>query len=428
MIKKIAVLTAVFISFTAARATAKVYIDLSAPTERRMPVAIGEFQELIAPGAQRQDSTGAIGAALTETLRGDLTFSGLFSIMAAKDLGEVDFNKCRSIGADTLVVGGYSVDKDKLSIEVRLLDCVAAKILLYKRYVGSTNNPRRLIHYFADQLYESLTGHKGIFSTRILFVSDVTGNKEIYAADYDGGNPMQLTRNKHINLSPQWSPDSKKIIYSSYKKDTPSLYMLDMRTGVDTTVSSKPGINVGGRFSPDGTRIALTLSADNSPELYIINLATGEYNRLTDNNGIDVSPAWSPDGKRIAYTSDISGNPHIFVIDLSTGRVERQTFEGKYNSSPAWSPDGSYIAFARADGGTFQIWVMDSATGNARQLTFQGKNQSPSWSPDSRHIIFSGSENGRSNLYVMHADGTGVRKLNTRIGNESSPAWSPYMQ
>lgn len=428
MIKKIAILTSVFMIFTAACASAKVYIDLSAPSERRMPVAIGEFQELALPGTGQQDSTGAIGTALTETLKSDLAFSGLFSIMAAKDIGEVDFDKCRSIGADTLVVGGYSINKEKLSIEVRLLDCVAAKILLFKRYVGSANNPRRLIHYFADQLYESLTGRKGIFSTRLLFVSDATGNKEVYAADYDGANLTQLTNNKHINLSPQWSPDGKRIIYSSYKKTFPSLYMLDLRTGVDTAVSSKTGINVGGRFSPDGTRIALTLSAEKSPELYMLNLTTGEYSRLTDNYGIDVSPTWSPDGKRIAYTSDTSGNPHIFVVDLLIGKSVRQTFDGKYNSSPAWSPDGKYIAYARADGGAFQIWVMDMETGSSSQLTFQGNNQSPSWSPDSRHIVFSSSENGTNVLYIMQADGTGLRKLNIKINNVTSPAWSPYMQ
>ena len=428
MLKKIALIAAVFLALTAAAASAKVYIDLSAPTERRMPIAIGEFNELTTPGTGKHDPSGAIGANLVETLKGDLAFSGLFSIMEAKEIGEVDFEQCKSIGADTLVVGGYGIDGEKLNLEVRLLDCVAAKILLYKRYIGSTNNPRRLIHYFADQLYESLTGRKSIFSTKILFISDATGNKEVYTADYDGANPVQLTRNRHINLSPQWSPDGKKIIYSSYKKKTPSLYMLDMRTGADTAVSSKSGINVGGRFSPDGTRIALTLSAEKSPELYILNLATGEYKRLTDNYGIDVSPSGSPDGKHIAYTSDISGNPHIFVIDLSINKPERQTFEGRYNSSPAWSPDGSYIAYARADGGAFQIWVLEYATGSTRQLTFQGNNQSPSWSPDSRHIIFSRSENGGSNLYVMHADGSGLRRLDTGAGSKSSPAWSPYIQ
>ncbi|MBI5885839.1 MAG: Tol-Pal system beta propeller repeat protein TolB [Deltaproteobacteria bacterium] len=428
MIKNIAVLTAIFISFTSGLGQAKVYIDLSAPSERRMPVAIGEFRELLAQGALPQDPSGAIGAALAQTLRGDLVFSGLFSIMDAKGITEKDFGPCRSIGADTLVAGGYTVDKDRLSLEVRLLDCVAEKVLLYKRYIGSTNNPRRLIHYFADQLYESLTGRKGVFSTKILFVSNLPGNKEIFSADYDGGNVMQLTRNKHINLSPQWSPDGRKVIYSSYKNGEPNLYMFDMRSGKDARVSSRPGINVGGRFSPDGTRIALTLSAEKSPELYILTLATGEYTRLTDNYGIDVSPTWSPDGQRIAYTSDISGNPHIFVIDLTTGKSVRQTFEGKYNSSPAWSPDGAYIAYARADGGAFQIWAMDVVTGSARQLTFQGNNQSPSWSPDGRHIIFSNSNNDKGSLYVMHADGTGLRKVITGIGNESSPAWSPYLQ
>lgn len=428
MLKKILVLTAVFISFTTSLATAKVYIDLSAPTERRLPLAIGEFTKTSPAGALPDEASDRIGQTLSDTLRADLGFSGLFSVIDAKGIGEAAFKQCLSKNADALVAGVFSVDKEKLSIEVKLYDCVAGKLLFYRRYIGSTKNPRKLIHYFADQLYEALTGRRGVFSTRILFVSDKTGNKEVYSSDYDGGNVIQLTRNRHINISPQWSPDGGKVIYSSYKNGEPALYMLDLRTGKDTAVSARPGINIGARFSPDGARVALTLSGEKSPELHILTLATGVYTRLTDNYGIDVSPTWSPDGTRLAYTSDTSGNPHIFMIDLTVGKSTRLTYDGKYNSSPAWSPDGKHIAFSRSDDAGFAIWVMDASGGNERQLTSEGNNQSPSWSPDNRHIIFSGTASGRTSLYIMQADGTGIRRIETGVGGESAPAWSPYMQ
>ncbi|MBI5561278.1 MAG: Tol-Pal system beta propeller repeat protein TolB [Deltaproteobacteria bacterium] len=430
MIKKLFITAVILISAIApSPARSNVYIDLSAPSERRLPVAIREFRHKPAQGAALpDDASKKIQKSLSEALRGDLGFSGLFTIIDAPGEDGADLKKCRASAADALVAGEFSVEKDKLTVEVKLYDCVGGGELLYRRYIGSANNPARLIHYFADHLYRELTGKKGIFSTRILFVSDRTGNKEIYAADYDGGNVMQLTRNGHINISPQWSPNGKKVIYVSYKSGTPGLYMLDMRSGSDSAVSAKVGINIGGRFSPDAGRIALTLSGEKSPEIYILTLDTGDYRRITDNYAIDVSPSWSPDGSKIAYTSDISGNPHIFMVDLNEGKPKRLTYDGKYDSSPAWSPDGRSIAFSRSNGADFDIWVMDSTGGNERQLTFQGGNQSPSWSPDGRYIIYSGGNGAKTALYIMQADGTSVRKIDAGGGNISGPAWSPYMQ
>lgn len=431
----IAVLTILAV-FLSGEARAKVYIDLSAPSVQKIPIAVQEFKDL--ESTIPAGTVKSVRDELMDTLKSDLVFSGFFKVVdkaayiepptAGLAENETNFKDWRDSGADTLIKAGFTAGKDRLTVEARFFDCFKEKQIVGKKYIGNTDNPRRLMHYFADQLYEELTGRKGVFTSRILFVSARSGNKEIYLSDYDGKNVVRITRNRSINLSPQWSPDGGKILYISYKKGSPALYMLDLKTGEDRAVSNKPGINIAGRFSPDGNRIALTLSGSKSPELHIIDLRTGEDRQMTDNFGIDVSPTWSPDGKSIAYVSDTSGNPHIFMIDLATAKGKRLTYDGKYNSSPAWSPDGKLIAFSRSDSGKFNIWVMRPDGGGATQLTFSGNNRSPSWSPDGRHVIFSSSSGGSSSLYIMNSDGTGARKITTGAGNETSPAWSPYLQ
>lgn len=439
--KKTCILITLLWLFTVSNTQAKVYIDLAAPAVKKLPIAVQEFKDLGSPVRSPEDAEiiKNIKNELASALRSDLVFSNLFKIIekeafledpmkAGLTKEETDFRDWRTIGADTLVKGAFLVEGGRLTVEVRYYDCVKEEQIFGKKYIGNAKNPRKLVHYFADQIYQELTGRKGIFTSRLLFVSNKTGTKEVYMSDYDGRNAIQITRNKAINLSPQWSPDGKKIIYTSYKKGWPCLHMLDLTTGKETVVSEKPGINIGGRFSPDGSQVALTLSIDKSSELYLVNIATGENKRLTDNFGIDVSPAWSPDGKKIAFISDISGNPHIFMLDLGTGNLKRLTYSGKYNSSPAWSPDGKLIAFSRSDNGKFNIWVMQPDGGNMVQLTSEGDNRSPSWSPDGRFLIFSSTVRGVSSLQIIRADGSGRFKLDTGMGNEKSPVWSPFMQ
>ncbi|MDP2690467.1 MAG: Tol-Pal system beta propeller repeat protein TolB, partial [Deltaproteobacteria bacterium] len=431
---------ALSIALSPVAAEAKVYIDLAAPANKRLPIAVQEFRHMDnAPaGSEEAKQVKEIAEELRNALISDLNFSDLFSIIPKEayvedadqsglTYNETNFSSWRVIGADTLVKGGFRLDGDTLILEVRFFDCITEKQVLGKRYVGSVKNPRRVAHYFADKLYEELTGYPGIFTTRILFVSDRGGNKEVYMSDFDGANTSRVTRNRSINLSPQWAPDGARMLYISYKKGTPALYMLDLRTGRDTAVSERPGINIAGRFSPDGKRIALTLSGKKSPELHVMELDSFKDTQLTDNYAIDVSPTWSPDGKKLAFVSDISGNPHIFVIDLPTRNVKRLTFSGAYNSSPAWSPDGKLIAYARSDAGRFQIWVMRTDGSAPLQLTFEGDNRSPSWSPDGRYIIYSTTSRGKSSLRIMRSDGAGARTISTGAGNEKSPVWSPYL-
>ncbi len=422
-------------------AASKVYIDLEAPTVARLPIAIQEFKYTGEPPESAEDikMVETVKEALKKTLEADLDFSGLFNVIDSEafleeisetglDAKDTNFGEWRMIGADTLVKGGFKIEGKKLTVEIRFFDTIKEERILGRRYIGNSRSASRLSHYFADQLYKELTGKLGIFSTKLLFISNNSGNKEVYLSDYDGDNTRQITRNGSINLSPQWSPDGKKILYTSYKMGCPCLYMLDLRSGRDQAVSDKEGLNIGGRFSPSGDTIALTMSGKRSPEIYLLELDSKKYKRLTNNYSIDVSASWSPDGEQLVYVSDISGNPHIFMLNLETSRRKRLTYSGNYNSSPAWSPDGKMIAFARANSGSFDIWAINSDGIGGAKLTTRGNNKAPSWSPDSRFIVFSSTKNGASSLYIIRADGTGLKKIETGVSNETTPTWSPYLQ
>lgn len=418
----------------------KVYIDLAGPAFKKLPMGVQEFKDLgPAPrSAEERALRESIRDELLDAALADLRFSGFFTAIDRKayieEAGsaglkaeETNFRNWRTIGAQALLKGGFLVEGDRLTVEVRFFDTTTERQVIGKKLTGSVKNPRRVVHYFSDSLYEELTGSRGIFTTKILFVSGSGGNKEIYMADYDGKNAVKLTRNRSINLSPQWSPDGNKVLYVSYKRGAPYMYLLDLTTGRDEPLSVRPGVNISGRFSPDGAKVALTISGDNSPELVLLDLKTMGYRKLTNNHGIDVSPSWSPDGTKLAYVSDSAGNPHIYVLDLLSGKSRRLTFSGRYNSSPAWSPDGKLIAFARSDKG-FNIWVVRPDGEKPVQLTFNGDNRSPSWAPDSRHIVYSSTVKGVSSLKVIRSDGTEVARIDTGVGGEKAPAWSPYLK
>lgn len=425
----------------------KVYIDINTPAGKKLPVAITDIKNI--SGLSGQPDAGGLSAALTaqagllrDVIIHDLEFSGLFNIIDKKAYIEdknkkpddINFKDWRVIGAEALIKGTFTAKEDNLTVELKLYDTFQAKMLVGRRYIGKKGNIRVIAHKFANDTMEAMTGEKGIFNTKLLFISNMSGNKEIYLTDYDGYNVRQITRNNSINLSPRWSPDGKKILYTSYKEGQPYVYMLEIATGKETRLSNQPGINIGASWSPSGKEVALTLSRDGNPELYILELDGMKLRRLTNNWAIDVSPNWSPDGKRLVFVSDTGGNPHIYMIHSDGTGLTRLTYEGKYNASPALSPTGDKIVFARMSGGHFDIWVMNTdGTGQAQLTADSGNNEDPSWSPDGRFITFTSTRGGgAARIYIMRKKGE-EQKLITynnavKGGSTTFPVWSPYLE
>ncbi|WP_432822506.1 Tol-Pal system beta propeller repeat protein TolB [Trichloromonas sp.] len=405
-------------------------IEISAPGQQTIPLALTRFLPL--DGTSRPE----LAAEINQVLEADLDLSGLFSLINpesflgdANVLGlssvEVDFGQWRLLRAESLIKGGYAVQGDQLTLEARLYDVVSRRLLAGRRYIGKLSDLRRMSHTFADQILKSLTGEAGPFNTRIAYISNRTGNKELYLMEVDGHNPVRITDHRSIVLNPDFSHQGKDLIFTSYKAGNPDLYRKETYSGREAKLSAQQGLNIAGRYRPDGREIALTLSKDGNSELYLISTGGTIHKRLTDAWGIDVDPSWNPNGDQIAFVSDRQGNPHVFILDVVTGQVRRLTKDGKYNVTPAWNPKGDRIAFSRLEGGRFDIYTIRPDGTDERRLTFgPGNKEHARWSHDGRFLVYSSDEDGKRGIYLMRDDGSGSRRVSPAGGDCSHPAWS----
>lgn len=338
---------------------------------------------------------GGDGAAATKVLQNDLDLSALFSITPPERASYVISGNAN---------GG--------SLEGQVVD-QRGSVVLQKTYSGGT---RAAVHHFADDIVETLTGKKGIASSKIAFVATRTGRKEIYTADYDGANVRQLTNDGSISVAPALSADGSKLAYTGYQSGYADIYLVDLASGARNRIIKFPGTNSGASFSPDGDRIACTLSKDGNPELYIIGANGSGARRLTKTSGVESSPTWSPDGSQIIYSSDDRGGPQLYKIGAGGGSGQPISTGYNYCTEPSWSPDGRKVAFTVRTGG-FSIAVKD-LQGGATQLLTAGED--PVFGADSRHVIFS---NGSSLILLDTQNGRQV-PIVTGLGKVTEPTWS----
>jgi TolB protein len=408
------------------------YIDITNPFLRKIPIAIPVFKTMSFDNASAKLSKEA-----SDLLSSTLEFTGYFKIMDrdaflldsqnGAPLSDVKFHNWTSIGAELLVTGGVVIKGNHLELELRLYDTFKEQMLLGKRYKGGMVDQRKMIRRFCSELIYLLTGDRGIFDSKIAFVSTSSGHKEIYICDFDGYDPKRLTNLKSITLSPAWSSDGNWLAYTSYAKGKPDLYIKHL-TENRSSVIAKEGINISPAWVPGEFLLTATLSFSGDPEIYLLTGTGKMIKRLTNKRGIDVSPTWSPDGKKMAFVSKRAGSPQIYIKDIDSGRVNRLTFEGHYNTQPSWSPKGDKIAYSGMKQGLGDIHVIGTDGQNSTQLTHnQGNNESASWSPDGSLIVFSSTREGPSRIYVMTAFGTDQRRLITIPGKQTEPQWSPRL-
>jgi TolB protein len=406
------------------------YIDITQPFLRKIPIAIPVFKKVYP-----DDATDRLSRTASDLLGETLDFTGYFKILdrgaflvdmqAVTALANVNFHNWTSIGAELLVTGGVLIQGDQVEMELRLYDTFKEKLLVGKRYKGLIKDQRKIIRRFCSEIIFFLTGDKGIFNSEIAFISNGTGNKEIYICEFDGYSPRQVTHLNSITLSPAWSSDGKWLAYTSYAKGKPDLYIKHLREKRGTVISKK-GINITPAWVPNQFALAASLSFSGDPEIYLLTGTGKVINKLTQNRGIDVSPTWSPDGKQMAFVSKRSGTPQIYIKNIASGEERRLTFQGRYNTQPSWSPKGDKVAYSGMESGRNNIFVIGSDGQGAIQLTQdQGDNEAPSWSPDASLIVFSSTREGPSRIYVMTAYGTDQRRLLALKGEQTEPDWSP---
>ncbi len=405
-------------------ATARVYIDITKPSSRKIPLALPDYGLLPSGGAAELGTQGR------QVLAGDLTYTGLFDILDPKTYlgpaqGEVNPRQWKRIGADLLITGSYESTASTLSVEMRLYDVTEGKLVVGRRYDGLPSDMPAIMHRFADEVMEALTGEKSVFSTQIAFTHSVGGIKEIWLMNFDGSGARQLTHRGDICLFPAWSPDGRLLAYSCYVNRRPAIILHALAGGGGQVIVNKPGVNLTPAFRGNG-QLAVATSHTGKTNIFLSDQVGNLGANLTDGWGIDVAPSFSPNGKQMAFCSDRAGQPQIYIRDVDGGAVRRITYGHKYAAAPSWSPRGDRIAFQVEVGGVFQVATIRPDGSDQQILTSgYGGGEEPSWSPDGRLIAYASRATGRYQIYVMTANGQPIKRLSELPGENGNPAWSP---
>jgi TolB protein len=416
-------------------AAAQLKLDVTQGTVQPLPIAIPDFV-----GGAGGD--GEIGRNVAGVITSNLRRSGLFApIDQAAYLEKITnpdvapkYPDWRVINAQALVTGRIARgDGGRLKAEVRLWDVFAGKHLWGQQYSATPDNWRRIAHIISDAIYERLTGEKGYFDTRVVFI-DETGPKDrrvkrLAIMDQDGAGVRYLTRGDDLVLTPRFSPSTQEITYMSYGQGDPRVFLLNIETGQREVVGNFPGMTFSPRFSPDGQRVIMSLQQGGNASIFVMDLRSKSTMRLTDATAIDTAPSYSPDGARICFESDRGGRQQIYVMGSSGGAAQRISFgqDGSY-STPVWSPRGDYIAFTKQSRGQFGIGVMKPDGSGERLLTEGFHNEGPTWAPNGRVLMFFRDPGGNAGpaLYTVDITGRNEQRVPTP-SYASDPAWSPLL-
>jgi TolB protein len=399
-----------------------------------LPIAIPNF----VAGAP---SDGEVAVGVTQVITNNLRRSGLFApIDQAAYIEKIvnidvapQFANWRTVSAQALVTGRMTRQADgRLKAEFRLWDVATGQQLAGQQYFTSPEYWRRIAHIISDQIYERLTGEKGYFDSRVVFV-DETGAKErrvkrLALMDQDGANVRYLTRGSDLVLTPRFSPSTQEITYMEFGQGDPRVYLLNIETGQREIVGNFPGMTFSPRFSPDGQRVIMSLQQGGNSNLFVMDLRSKSTMRLTDTPAIDTSPSYAPDGSRICFESDRGGKPQIYVMPATGGPAQRISFgDGSY-STPVWSPRGDYIAFTKQGSGQFAIGIMKPDGSGERILTAGFHNEGPTFAPNGRVVMFFRDPGGNAGPSLFTVDISGRNELRVPTpGFASDPAWSPLL-
>lgn len=413
-------------------AQALLKIDITQGNVDPLPIAILDFA-----GDQQ------VGPDMARVITADLERTGLFRPVSRdafiqSELG-VDsrprFGDWRIINTQALVSGRVARQPDgRLRVEFRLWDVVAQQYMLGLQFDAPENFWRRIAHKVADAIYERLTGEKGYFDTRLVYVAETGAKnrrvKQLAIMDQDGQNVQLITSGANLALTPRFSPVEQEITYLSFYQNRPRVYLLNIETGQQEVVGDFPGMTFAPRFSPDGQKIIMSLERNGNSNIYVMDLRTRETRRLTGSLAIDTAPCYSPDGKYVVFESDRLGTQQLFVMDADGKNVKRISYgKGRYGT-PVWSPRGDLIAFTKTYKNRFLIGVMKPDGSGERILTEGYHNEGPTWSPNGRVLAFfretEGATGGPS-LWTVDLTGYNERPLKTE-SFASDPAWSPLIQ
>ena len=409
--------------FATQPARAQLSIEIVGGAGTTIPIAIVPFG---AEATWPLGISGIVGA--------DLVRSGLFRLVDADGVvprpvraEEVQSAFWRARNADAVVVGSMLPLPDgRVDVRFALVDVVKQSTLAGMQFTVTQQQFRATAHKIADVIYEKLTGDRGVFSTRIAYITKQGPRYQLLVADADGFGPQSIVASNEPLLSPRWSPDGTRLAYVSFENKKPVVYVQSLDTGTRRAVANFRGSNSSPAWSPDGRRLAVTLTKDGGSQVYLMNADGSNVSRVLTSPGIDTEAMFTPDGASLVFTSDRGGTPQIYRASLVTQQVERLTFDGSYNVSPRPLPDGKGLVFVRRDGGRFQIATLDYATHQVQVLTPGPSDESPSVAPNGKMVIYASEGGSRGILAAVSIDGRVKQRLVAPATDVREPAWGPF--
>ncbi|MEO8280981.1 MAG: Tol-Pal system beta propeller repeat protein TolB, partial [Ideonella sp.] len=364
-------------------------------------------------------------------IRADLERSGVFKgqdvTSVIDETAAPVIPEWRARNVDALVAGSITRLADgRFDVRFKLWDVVKGNEIGGQSTAVVAADLRLAAHRIADYVYEKLTGEKGIFATRMAYVTKGGGRYTLRVADADGEAAQVALNSPEPIISPAWSPDGKELAYVSFEAQKAIVYAQDVLSGKRRKVADFRGSNSAPAWSLDGRQLAVTLSRDGGSQLFMIGRNGETPKRLTTSSAIDTEPVFAPDG-RIYFVSDRGGGPQIYRMPAGGGSPERVTFSGSYNVSPSISADGRYMAYVSQEGGALKVQLLDLLSGGApRALTDTTSDESPSFAPNGKLIVYATRVGGRDVLMTTTLDGKIKARLLSSTADVREPAWGPY--
>ncbi len=370
--------------------------------------------------------------AVNTVIANDLNISGQFKVIRGQS-SDASLAYWQKVGADSVLSGQVTPLSDgRVEVSFDLVDSASqGRKILSNKFQVKEQQLRALAHHISDEVYQKLTGERGIFSTKIAYIMVGRGfghtRYTLEVADVDGFHPQSLLVSSEPIMSPAWSPDGRSIAYVSFEKKRAQIFKVDVATGQRRLITSFPGINGAPAWSPSGKEMAVVLSKGGNPKIYSVNLMNGAMRQLTFGNAIDTEPRYSPDGRSIIFTSGRGGSPQIYRLSLADGRISRLSFAGNYNARPSYTPNQQEIVMLHRTDKQFNIAVQDMHSGQVTTLTNSSMDESPSVAPNGRLILYATHDRAQGVLGMVSIDGRIRLKFPSRDGDIQEPAWSPYL-
>ena len=439
MLKIIILYLYIFLFLLSPVSSSPIEIDVTDGKIEPLPVAITKFNYT---SFKEQDMSNKVYEVITKNLNNSGLFKTLPNEAFLQSSREVFlqplFSDWRILDANLILSGQINIKDNYLNVTFKLWDVYKEKLLINKKIANvSSNSWRVMSHIISNVIYESVTGEKGYFDTKIVYIHEKTiknkKQKRIAIMDYDGENHSFLTLGKNLVLTPRFAPNGKEVVYLSYEDNKPSVYRLNITSKKKKIIGNFEGMSFAPRFSPDGYNIVFSLTEKGGSNIFLLNLNNKKTIRITKNKYINTSPSFSPNGKKIVFSSDRAGKQNLYIKSVNNKSKPLRISYGKGNyATPVWSPRGDYIAFTKSYKKEFLIGLIKANGKNERIIAKGYLTDSPTWSPNGRtlayyKIIKKKDGSLKSKLYSIDVTGNLEKEISTPE-NASDPDWGPSLK